>query len=340
MKNKKPDCKKNRPKGKSKRYLKVVEKPQCKINRPVIGVKMSTINNMAIFIVTYKTEKLLEENIQSILDSDIKKFVNNFTITVINNYHEKFDIEKKINSYGVKVIHNYLRSCDMKGHLARNWNESIIMGFGSVNNPKNDIVVLCQDDTKFKENWVENLLKHHIDHGYEWVSNGCGDQFQSFFGTSHIKKVGLYDERFNSIQFQEGDYYFRSLIYNESKVSILCWCHNWVYNALGDEKERIWLVDVGSTYCGYRRRTNEEGKSDWRYSQGNWDFFLHKWGITEDDKLVIGGPKTWENSLYKKIKERGNISAIKNIMFYPFFEKDCELGDKNYIGWDLMQSRP
>ena len=94
MKNKKPQCKKNRPKGTSKRYLKVVEKPQCKINRPIIGVKMSTINNMAIFIVTYKTEKLLEENIQSILDSDIKKFVNNFTITVINNYHEKFDIEK------------------------------------------------------------------------------------------------------------------------------------------------------------------------------------------------------------------------------------------------------
>ena len=57
MKNKKPQCKKNRPIGISKRYLCVVEKPQCKKNRPVIGAKMRTINNMAIFIVTYKTEK-------------------------------------------------------------------------------------------------------------------------------------------------------------------------------------------------------------------------------------------------------------------------------------------
>jgi len=30
----------------------------------------------------------------------------------------------------------------------------------------------------------------------------------------------------------------------------------------------------------------------------------------------------------------------ENIMFYPFFEKDCEFGDKNYMGWDWMQNRP
>ncbi len=34
MKNKKPQCKKNKPKGISKRYLCVVKKPQCKKNRP------------------------------------------------------------------------------------------------------------------------------------------------------------------------------------------------------------------------------------------------------------------------------------------------------------------
>jgi hypothetical protein len=332
MKNKKPQCKKGRAIGKSKIYLK--------------SLNMSKINNVAIFIVTYKTEDFLKENIKSILDSDIKKFVNNFTITVINNYHKKFDIEKEIKSYGVRVIHNYLRSCDMKGHLARNWNESIIMGFESVNNPKNDIVILCQDDTKFKQNWFENLLKHHIDHGYEWVMNGCGDQFQSFLGTSHIKKVGLYDERFNSIQWQEIDYQIRSIIYNEYKVSISDWCHNCFYNALGTEKDRVWLVEIGEKYCGYRRRTNDQGKSDWRYAEANMDFWIQKWGLNKPhgvdcDSVVIrnGCLHDPSLSLYRKIKSNGNKTVIKNTMLYPFFERECDLGDKNYIGWDHLSKQ-
>src|SRR4051812_40809059 len=121
---------------------------------------------VSIFIVTYRNPVDLNNNIASILASgaDVR-------IYVINN-HSEFFIHPD-NENAVTVLHNSLRPDFSTGHLARNWNQALLLGFRDLKHPSNDIVVTVQDDVIFKRDWLAHLVNLH--RRYSFITVGAGD---------------------------------------------------------------------------------------------------------------------------------------------------------------------
>ncbi len=167
-----------------------------------------------IFIVTYKSKISLNNNIKSLLESDLMQ--HNWEINVINNHSLNDEYVDK-----VKVWHNVLRPDFSTGHLARNWNQAIINGFKDLNNPDCDILVNSQDDVLFKKDCFSKLIEFHKK--YSFIQSGAGDSLCSYLPEA-VKEIGLWDERFCNIGYQEADYFLRALIYNKNK-SMISDCH-------------------------------------------------------------------------------------------------------------------
>ena len=170
---------------------------------------------IAVYIVTYKSEDMLKNNIESLLKSkNSMDSTINLEINVINNYTERFNLGDYFKKNNINILHNFLRPDFSTGHLSRNWNQALLHGFQDLNNPKNDIVCLVQDDSLFHEDWCNYIVEQHKK--YDFISFG-GDQFHSY-KTDHIKNVGLWDERFSNIGYQEADYYINLTFTIKKKV--------------------------------------------------------------------------------------------------------------------------
>ena len=263
------------------------------------------MKKIKLYIVSYNNYNDLNNNLESLFNSDW--FDNNLEINIINN-HSNFSLDHKyINK--VKILHNLLRPDWSTGHLARNWNQAIINGFKDLNNPDCDIVICCQDDTLFDINWLPNLLKFH--EKYDFIQMGIGDNFCSY-GISAIKTIGLWDERFCTIQLGEADYFLRALIYNKEKTCLNDYQHGRLINNIDHsfitrpKPAHIFSIDH---------------RSSMKFFHINEKVFKMKWGDTPynywDAKTLNNPP---QNSL------------IFNFITYPYFEKDIDnLQNKGYI---------
>jgi hypothetical protein len=266
------------------------------------------MNKIKIFINTYKNEDLLKNNIDSLLTSDVVNY--NHEIIVINNYTSEFNLQSYCDENNIKVLHNYLRPDFSTGHLSRNWNQAIINGFKSLQNPDCDILVLVQNDNLFLNNWCSHLIELH--NKYEFISMGAGDQFHSY-KAEHIKKVGLWDERFCNIGYQEYDYFTRCFIYNKDKSSINDPKHKRTLNEV--ENNLISLEDdlVGGM------RNDKHHLDSLVYHNISKNILINKWGEKSEESWNVD----YLSSLTK--------SFIPNFIYYPYFEKDIDYSDKNYI---------
>lgn len=257
-----------------------------------------------VFIVTYKNKLHLNNNIQSLIKSDLMQ--HDYEIIVINN-HTEFSMDNYYDK-NVKVLHNVVRPNFSKGHLARDWNCALIHGFGDLMNPISDIVVHCQDDTLFSPDWCSNIINLHKK--YTFIQYGWGDNFCSYT-VDAVKKIGLWDERFCNIGQQEADYLLRAYIYNREKSSINDDVHNRVSN-----REHVSIIDrpEHETYTYHSESTL--GYNRWSDS-----LYISKWGFP---------PGEWKhNNVYSNPPK---CSLIKNYVYYPYFEKDVEdLAGKNYL---------
>jgi len=268
-----------------------------------------------VFIVSYKNESILKNNIESLLTSDITNF--NFFITVINNYVNYFPLKEYCLKNNITVLDNNLRPSFSTGHLSRSWNQCLIHGFKSITNPDADIVVLAQDDNIFLKNWCSYTIKNHINN--DFITMGGGDQFHSYT-VNHIKNVGLCDERFCNIGYQEYDYWIRSFLYNKDRSSINDPKHGRVYRPIENQ-----IIDDSDFLIGGMRR-DERHLNSIPYHSISRKILLAKWG-DETDKLnkQIG----WAPELERL--EKLKTSKIPNFVYYPYFEKDIDFSGKNYI---------
>lgn len=291
-------------------------------------IKKGLMQKIKIYIVTYKNSNDLNKNLESLFKSDIKNY--NFEISIINN-HSEFSILDEFKDK-VNVLHNVLRPDFSTGHLARNWNQAIINGFKDLNNPDCDILVHAQDDVIFKPDWASKLIEFHKK--YTFITMGVGDALCSYLPEA-VKKIGLWDERFCNIGFQEGDYFLRALIYNRDKSSINDRGHGRLLNYVDGnevfeyEKER-WDVkkeeDRVESALIIVPFLNEERKSahkeSMRFHHVSENLFKAKWG---EDIF----PSGWSRSPHNKDLK---VSLIRNFVYYPFFEKDIEgMEEKNYL---------
>lgn len=169
-----------------------------------------------VFIVTYNDADKLNLNLESLFDN-VGPVIQNTSVQVnIINNHSNFHINEKFRDK-VTVYHNDIRPDWSCGHLARSWNQAIINGFKDLNNPGCDILVTCQDDVVWCENWFQHLVSVHKI--FNFYTCSWGDAFLSYTPEA-IKNIGIWDERFCNIGYQEADYYFRALNYNKDASSI------------------------------------------------------------------------------------------------------------------------
>lgn len=248
------------------------------------------MKKIKIFFVTYNSSDTLNNTLESCFSANFGK--NIVEVTIINN-HSNFNIRKEFLDK-VKIFNNSLRPDFSLGHLSRNWNQAIINGFKNLNSPDCDILITCQDDAIWNNNWIDDIINIH--EKYTFYCGDWGDMICSYMPES-IKKIGLWDERFCTIQYQEADYLTRANIYNAEKSSINDVKHSRTLNRTKDIVKRP------------NELLTDRGRNSALFEKLNFNLFKMKWG----NKL------TWN----EKITDISH-SNIPSYFYYPYFEKDME----------------
>lgn len=247
---------------------------------------------------------------------DISPFIDNFyTDKSISFSHTKLTI---INNYGIleeppnlsyKVLNNTLRPDFSTGHLSRNWNQAIINGFKDLNNPIVDLVICIQIDAILGPNWYFKLNKLLDSYPkLEYIALGDGDEFQ-VFTPNIIKSIGLYDERYCNIGYQEADYFRRVWIKKSLNSLIFDSFHGRTLNKLNIppyEFSNIIIRDPKKTINEYHIKS----KVHHNVSKA---VFHYKWGTNAN-------PEFWDQSKIPIV----NSSDKKEFKYYPYFEKDID----------------
>lgn len=259
-----------------------------------------------VFVVTYNCD-LIHDNINSLLASDLMQ--HEHAIHVIDNYHAHDDLQQFCMHKHVHYMQNTMRPSWSCGHLARNWNQALLHGFKDLTNPASDVVVCCQDDNVFLPQWCNDLLQCHEQ--YDFITMGAGDQFHSY-RPRHVQQVGLWDERFCNIGFQEFDYFIRSCLYNAAGSSINDHLHV-SHNALGPR-----FICMDRRYIGLARGDSRHVHSI-PYHAISKHVLMSKWGA---------GAVHWNMQYVQQLQH----SLIPNYVYYPYFEQHVhDLAGKNYV---------
>ena len=118
-------------------------------------------------------------------------------------------------------------------------------------------MVACQNDTVFYPNWCSYIVGLHMGGAsvrqkrYHFITFGHGDNFMSWT-VKGVTNIGLWDERFNSISYQEGDYFLRARRFHGNKSSINDHVHKRVHN---EEENKV----VNTEYS--QHESNKEFKA-------------------------------------------------------------------------------
>ncbi len=267
------------------------------------------------YFVTYRNNEELEKTLNSFLGSGVQTYSSDLEISIINNspdYPIKHEILLQAHELGFKIVNNYTRSSNSTGHLARNWNECLIDGFKDIDNPDCDIVMLSQNDNMFHKDTIHRIIESH--QTYSFIQNGHGDSFHSYTPEA-IKKVGLWDERFCGIGYQEADYFLRQLIYNSQGCSIKDTMHERWNNRLDYD---IVDYDKGG---GFSRRDVEHLRSMAFHNNCEKVFEL-KWPYMQTSG--------WTGETAAHALHHGRQ---KQFMMYPYFE-EAFAKNGNYFSYE------
>lgn len=262
------------------------------------------------YIVTYNNEEILNNCLESLSVVFEKYNRTQYQVYIINN-HSNFKINPKFEQY-VEVIHNHLRPDFSTGHLSRNWNQAIINGFKDLNNPDCDILITSQNDCEFDGDFIPNVIKWH--ERYSFMQFGAGDNYISYTAEG-IKNVGLWDERFCNIGYQEADYFLRQMLYNTDNCTINDYKHLRAHNGVVNDI-------IKHTTSGFDRGDKFHHLSQ-KYHSISEAVYSLKWGDSSYNHAVNG----WN---YEKLK--GLEPNIPSFMYYPYFEKNVlSLESQKYV---------
>lgn len=174
------------------------------------------MNGIRHFVVTYRGGDLLRASLAS-LGSKAED------VTVIDN-----GLEDGWAAQPAKYWPNLLRHPLSTGHLARSWNQAIMFGFGSLTEPAAEAVVLAQHDILYLPDFYEHV-EQALKEGLDFVSWGPGDACM-LITPRCVREVGLFDERFCVLCYQEADYFVRARWALGARASINDAHHARVFN--------------------------------------------------------------------------------------------------------------
>lgn len=180
-----------------------------------------------VFVVTFRAHAAATKAVEELLRSDLTDFT--FEISVINNWGTfSFPLDNPLfadNINNLAVINNYGRPEWSWGHLSRDWNVAALYGFNNLNDPNSEVVVGIQGDASITPQWAHAIYKEHTKNGKVFISAGRGDAFHSWTAEG-VKRLGLWDERYCDIGFQEEDMFLRAVILEPSRVRIGDFAHS------------------------------------------------------------------------------------------------------------------
>ena len=270
------------------------------------------------YIVTYNNNNVLSKSLETLKPTLEMYDSTQYQLYIINN-HSNFDIDDYFKDR-VTILNNETRPDFSTGHLTRNWNQAIINGFVNLKNPNCDFVITSQNDTTFTANFLAEILKLHTK--YDLIQFGAGDTFMSY-SPNAIRKIGLWDERFCNIGYQESDYFFRAYRYLGDTVSINDFYHGRVHNSV-DNKVLTEHFKTGHL------RGEQSHLESLKYHKYQLNFYLYKWHSTLDD--IKSTSLYWDDlKSFKSIEPK-----IESYIYYPYFEKDYDVDtfvQQKYVGW-------
>lgn len=256
-----------------------------------------------VYTVTYNNKENINRNINKFIASTahLKPADVTFNYIVINN-HSQLDLDEMIydeDLINFAVFENWLRPDHSCGHLARDYNMSLIHGFQDLNKPACDQVILLHDDSIWNDGWYKDLTTIH--ETYTFYAGDWGDGLTSYLPDA-IRNIGLWDERFCNIGYHEADYFLRAKLFNSDDSSINDYGAGRVWNAT---KEIF-------THAQENVGKMESHDASARYHDLTHALFMEKWNCS---------PVNWHLS----IGHLPTAPLIKSWSFYPYFEKDCRL---------------
>jgi len=257
-----------------------------------------------VFTTTYDNDRMLERNIRTLLESDLTE--HDYDIYVINNYGTLTIPDQP----RVTVLDNNLRPDFSTGHLSRNWNQALMLGFEDLKDPACTYVVCTQNDAVFKPEWVKSL--HQLHQEFDLVTFGAGDEFHSYTPQAVIR-IGMWDERFCNLGFHVADQWLRALIYHRERSSINDQHHGRAWNPRANR-----IID--RVPVGWERKEPSHVVAR-RYNKFTRHLFSKKWRGLQ--------PNAWNTAALHKWLPQG--PALPEYVLYPYFEKDIDFSDKNYV---------
>lgn len=258
-----------------------------------------------LWIVTYNNSQDLYNNLRSLYDNSGTVGMD-LSVIVINN-HTNYNLAPEFQSR-VRTLHNNLRSDNSLGHLARNWNQALVNGFGNLDSPQCDILITSQDDVIWQPNWYKKVLEYTKT--YSFITQGHGDAV-CIYKPEAVRRIGLWDERYTPSFYHDGDYLLRAVMHNRDHSSINDPGHGRIFQPLSES-----LIFV-PTANSDREHFKHLSLGRARIPHLVW---MHKWDVNPihwTDDLLENPPKT---------------TKCLNYVTYPHFEMSVEnLAEKNYL---------
>lgn len=259
----------------------------------------SEIYFIRVFIVTYNSPETVNNNLKSLMRAECLGNVR-LQVNIINN-HPNFNLDPEFHNQ-VIVHDNSLRLKTSIGHLARDYNSGIMLGFENLTEPKCHQVIICHDDVVWHPEFLNKLLDIHYRKNYTFYTGNFGCSVMSFLPEA-VRKIGLFDERFCNIGFHEADYFLRALIYNREKSSINDDTHGRVVNP----------TEIFFDHPPYTPNKVDSREASSKYHFLTRGIFASKWNLF---------PDRWEENGVLDKPPLGPL--IPSYFYYPRFEMELD----------------
>jgi hypothetical protein len=171
--------------------------------------------------------------------------------------------------------------------------------------------VLAQNDVVWNPGW-DRILRE--EKRYDLITQPRGDQMMAF-RIEAVRKIGLFDERFYTLHFQETDYFYRAILLHPKGVSI-----NDDHSSRGGKWNPFEHALIQPTFTGIFE-DNQIHTARSSRELGNW--LLNKWRIN---------PNLETHDLCGQCAHFRRRSWFpREINWYPFFWKEAEACTAHFL---------
>lgn len=284
------------------------------------------MTKIKVYAVRYKEDVDIFLN-KFYSDSTVESDINDSSLQlfIINNYG-KLDEKNNNKDKVTYIFNNEIRPNFSTGHLSRNWNQAIINGFVDLDNPDCDAVVCMQIDAYLDKEWYQKVKKIVTENDdIHYFCCGNGDECQ-VFKPAIIKKVGLFDERFCSIFYQEADYFLRAMLNAPQNTVFLDFKHLRVFNEIIPVVKLKEYIFVENNTENERQPESIAAFNDsLRTGSSTHKYFQHKWPC-------IPCAIHWNTeNILKTIADKPEYYKHKEYMLYPYFEDYGKIDKSVYV---------